>query len=83
MKRLWILGLLLLGLSACGTATTITPMPESETSAPMSNTVSHPDLPDLGPAPELTNEVWLNVDAPLRLADLRGKVVALDMWTFG
>lgn len=40
-------------------------------------------LPDLGPAPELTNEVWLNVDAPLRLADLRGKVVLLEMWTFG
>jgi hypothetical protein len=40
-------------------------------------------LPDLGPAPELTNEVWLNVDAPLRLANLRGKVVAIDMWTFG
>jgi hypothetical protein len=40
-------------------------------------------LPDLGVAPELENEVWLNVDAPLRLADLRGKVVLLDMWTFG
>jgi thiol-disulfide isomerase/thioredoxin len=40
-------------------------------------------LPDLGAAPELTNEVWLNVDAPLRLADLRGKVVLLEMWTFG
>ena len=40
-------------------------------------------LPDLGPAPELTNTTWLNVDAPLRLADLRGKVVAIDMWTFG
>jgi hypothetical protein len=42
-----------------------------------------PDLPNMGPAPELENEVWLNVDAPLRLADLRGQVVALDMWTFG
>jgi hypothetical protein len=41
------------------------------------------DLPDLGKAPELTNEVWLNTDAPLRLADLGGKVVLLDMWTFG
>ena len=40
-------------------------------------------LPDLGPAPELTNDTWLNVDAPLRLADLRGKVVVVEMWTFG
>jgi len=40
-------------------------------------------LPDLGPAPELTNITWLNVDSPLRLADLRGKVVMIDMWTFG
>ena len=56
------------------------PQPESETPEPMPTIAS---LPDLGPAPELTNEVWLNVDAPLRLADLRGKVVAIDMWTFG
>ena len=41
------------------------------------------DLPDLGPAPELENQVWLNTDQPLRLADLGGKVVLLDMWTFG
>ena len=40
-------------------------------------------LPDLGPAPELTNTTWLNVDAPLRIADLRGKVVMVEMWTFG
>jgi hypothetical protein len=40
-------------------------------------------LPDLGEAPELTNDIWLNTDVPLRLADLRGKVVLLDMWTFG
>jgi len=41
------------------------------------------DLEDLGPAPELANEVWLNTDQPLRLQDLRGNVVLLDMWTFG
>ena len=41
------------------------------------------DLEDLGPAPELVNEVWLNTDQPLRLEDLGGKVVLLDMWTFG
>ena len=40
-------------------------------------------LPDLGLAPELTNDVWLNVEAPLHLADLRGKVVIVEMWTFG
>jgi thiol-disulfide isomerase/thioredoxin len=40
-------------------------------------------LPDLGVAPELTNDIWLNVAAPLRLANLRGKVVIIDMWTFG
>ena len=40
-------------------------------------------LPDLGAAPELTSDTWLNVDAPLRLADLQGRVVLLEMWTFG
>lgn len=39
-------------------------------------------LPDYGLAPELTNAIWLNVDQPLRLANLRGKVVLLEMWTF-
>lgn len=95
MKRLWTLrlrspvpaaqaraglafGLLLLGLAACGTVAASEA--ESETPQPMPTAAS---LPDLGPAPELTNEVWLNVDAPLRLADLRGKIVAVDMWTFG
>ena len=42
-----------------------------------------PILPNHGPAPELTNDVWLNTDHPLRLAELRGKVVLLEMWTFG
>jgi thiol-disulfide isomerase/thioredoxin len=39
-------------------------------------------LQDYGPAPELENEIWLNTEAPLRLADLRGQVVLLEMWTF-
>ena len=41
------------------------------------------ELTNLGPAPELTNEVWLNTDRPLRLAELKGQVVLLEMWTFG
>jgi hypothetical protein len=44
---------------------------------------SGPALPDFGPAPELSGDTWLNSDAPLRLADLRGQVVMIDMWTFG
>lgn len=39
-------------------------------------------LDNLGPAPELENETWLNSE-PLRLSKLRGQVVLLDMWTFG
>ena len=43
-----------------------------------------PDLPDLGPAPDFHNDVWLNTDGQtLRLADLRGKVVLVEFWTFG
>jgi hypothetical protein len=40
-------------------------------------------LKDYGPAPEWHNETWLNTEEPLFLADLRGQVVLLEMWTFG
>ena len=43
---------------------------------------SKPNLPDLGAAPELSNDIWLNTSRSLRIADLEGKVVLLDMWTF-
>lgn len=74
MSRFWLIGLIF-GLTACAAAVT-----GNETVTKPNSPAS---LPDLGPAPELTNESWLNVDAPLRLADLRGKVVAIEMWTFG
>ena len=39
-------------------------------------------LPIIGTPPELHNEVWLN-SAPLKLADLHGKVVIVEFWTYG
>ncbi|MEA2310830.1 MAG: hypothetical protein QOE28_798, partial [Solirubrobacteraceae bacterium] len=42
-------------------------------------------LPDLGPAPDFTGtERWFNTPGgqPLTLADLRGKVVLVDFWTY-
>lgn len=54
-----------------------------ETETSRSRPQEQVELPNLGPAPELENEVWLNTEDPLRLAGLRGKVVLLDMWTFG
>ena len=47
------------------------------------STAAPPRLPDLGSAPELAGASWLNVQQPLRLADLGGQVVLLEMWTFG
>ena len=83
MRRyfLGLLALILFGCSAQQDVPTNQSEMRSQTEEPvMPKTAS---LPDLGPAPELTNDTWLNVDSPLRLADLRGKVVLIDMWTFG
>ena len=77
MKRL-VFGLIAFSLFGCAPQASNTDAPPVDSSMP--NSAS---LPDLGLAPELTNDIWLNVDAPLRLADLRGKVVIVEMWTFG
>ena len=50
-------------------------------------TLSTPGLaqsrPASGKAPELEGGVgWLNTDKPIRLEDLKGKIVLLDFWTF-
>jgi thiol-disulfide isomerase/thioredoxin len=74
MKRL-IYGLLALVIFGCSA-------PQKEVRPMDFSVLKQKALPDLGSAPELTNDTWLNVDSPLRLADLRGKVVLLEMWTF-
>jgi cytochrome c biogenesis protein CcdA/thiol-disulfide isomerase/thioredoxin len=48
-------------------------------------TAYHSGLPDLGPAPDFTdNQRWFNTagGSPLRLAGLRGHVVLVDFWTY-
>ncbi|MEW6086461.1 MAG: redoxin domain-containing protein [Chloroflexota bacterium] len=74
MKRI-LFGCIALLLVGCASNTTQPPADSFMPNPPAS-------LPDLGLAPELTNDIWLNVDSPLRLADLRGRVVLLEMWTF-
>ncbi len=51
-------------------------------SAPVADTSG---LPDLGPAPELSNiSAWYNTpgDGPISIAGLRGRVVLVDFWTY-
>jgi hypothetical protein len=57
---------------------TTSPQPPTASAQPPA-----PALPDLGLAPEITDELWLNTDRPLPLASLRGKVVLVEFWTFG
>jgi hypothetical protein len=75
MKR-WIPLLLVFPLTACSLLLSVNSQNPHEVQPSLS-------LPDMGDAPELTNEVWLNTDSALRLVDLRGRVVLLEMWTFG
>lgn len=72
----WILAAVL--AAAC----TVPVAPPVARSAPAPQTTADA-LADLGPAPEWDNEIWLNAETPLRLADLRGQVILVDMWTFG
>ena len=71
MKYIVLTLLLSISLAACSVLSN---------DSPSSTT---PELENFGPAPELTNTTWLNTDQPLRLEDLRGQVVLLEMWTFG
>ncbi len=81
--RRYFFGLLALILFGCSARGASSPQSDIHSQAEESLMSKIASLPDLGPAPELTNDTWLNVDSPLRIADLQGKVVIVEMWTFG
>ena len=86
-KHPWLQLACLVGLvaTACGQAggtPSKSVISTTTTTPPQETPVVRANLQDFGPAPELQNTVWLNTSGPLRLADLRGQVVLLDMWTF-
>lgn len=81
MRRAAVLFVFVSLLSACAPADpelAVAPEPTD-----LFEEVEVPPLEDEGPAPEIEGEIWLNSDVPLRLEDLRGEVVLLEMWTFG
>lgn len=81
---LWLsIGLLMAGCTAVRGAGNFTTQPELIPQASITPAPDLSHLQDFGEAPELSTDVWLNTDQSLRLADLRGKVVLIEMWTFG
>src|SRR5262249_27606771 len=64
---------LLVGLLVLGILLVIS-IPRGELMAQPQAAVRAPEFPE--------GMQWLNTDKPLRLADLRGKVVLLDFWTY-
>lgn len=65
-------------LSACGDELDTVKKLQLEPAGAPAGTVN---LPQRGIAPEFDNQTWINSE-PLRLAELRGKVVLVDFWTF-
>ena len=65
-------------LSACGDELDTVKKLQLEPAGAPAGTVN---LPQRGIAPEFDNQTWINSE-PLQLAQLRGKVVLVDFWTF-
>jgi thiol-disulfide isomerase/thioredoxin len=85
--RIWILALGSLALGAAVLVAYLAGGGFKPARAAEAKTARNPLLPtgheDRMAAPELSGGVgWLNTASPLRLKDLRGKIVVLDFWTY-
>jgi thiol-disulfide isomerase/thioredoxin len=91
----FVITILTVGIVACGASND--PAPPDNTgaddpsSAPVETSAEDGEAASTGrtfagdvPAPEFPSGLeWLNTDGPLTLADLRGKIILLDFWTYG
>ncbi|NNC74314.1 MAG: redoxin domain-containing protein, partial [Acidimicrobiia bacterium] len=92
MKRLVLLALVLGLVAAACTSDASTPTvttgdptasPTEDGSSTTTTTLGQ-SFAGTDPAPEFPDGLdWLNTEAPLSIAELRGKVVLLDFWTYG
>ncbi len=65
-------------------AETATPVPTDTPVATVAPTSPAWRYANSGPAPQdFLSEPWINTDQPIHLADLEGKVVLVEFWTFG
>jgi thiol-disulfide isomerase/thioredoxin len=81
MKPITLFASIAMLLTACAPAAQSVASPQQSEPTMIQSTPT--PIPELGVAPELHDGVWLNTEQPLKLADLRGQVVLLEMWTFG
>jgi hypothetical protein len=78
MRTGLILALLCVGMLPRATRAGDDNMEQLQAMEKLVKSADRPDCPELAGA-----SAWINTEKPITLADLKGKVVLLDFWTFG